>query len=91
MENITSSKNETGLHTTLRRKSSGQVVTFHEKRIKSNNKIEDEHYHWFELKTFEDQIKESKNKNYRDCYGNLCKIKSRESHLAPYDKDYNYK
>lgn len=65
-------------------------MTFHEKRIK-NNKIENEHYHWFELKTFEDHIKESKNKRYRDRYGKLCVKNSRESHLAPYDKDYDYK
>lgn len=88
---ITSKHDKTGKHRLFRQKSSGQVVTFHDKKMTNRKTIADEHYHWFELISFEDMIKESKNKHYHDRYGKLCKKNTKESHLAPLDKAYVFK
>lgn len=86
---ITSFKNETGRHRTFKRKSSGQVVDYHFKAPTKRGTIADEHYHWrngFVLN------KPKKNKMiYLNRFGNPCLKNSKESHLAPFDKDYDYK
>lgn len=88
---ITSSKDITGLHRRFQRKSSGQIVDYHEKTPNKKGEITDEHYHWWEVFSFEEQPRKPKHTNYRDRYGNVCSKGSRESHLAPLDKEYDFK
>ena len=86
---ITSPKDNTRLHRTFQRKSSGQVVDYHDKAPTKKGTIADEHYHWENPNpTLFNSKKETK---YLDRYGNGCISGSRESHLAPLNKNYNYK
>ena len=87
----TSPYDKTGKHRTFRRKSSGQVVDYHYKAPTQRGTIADEHYHWWEIFSFEKQPKKPKHGNYRDRYGNVCSEGSKESHLAPLDKKYDFK
>jgi hypothetical protein len=65
------------------RKSTGQTVRYDPPRQRpKSDVIEDEHYHWF---------KDKDKKLCRDKYGNECIEKKPQSHLAPFDKKYNYK
>ena len=88
---ITSPYDKTGTHRTFQRKSSGQVVDYHCKAPTKRGTIADEHYHWWEVFSFEEQPRKPKHTNYRDRYGNVCNKGSRESHLAPLDKKYDFK
>lgn len=87
----TSPKDTTGLHRRFQRKSSGQVVDYHGKAPTKKGTIADEHYHWWESFSSEDRPKKPKGTLYRDRYGNVCSEGSRESHLAPLDKKYDFK
>ena len=87
----TSPKDTTGLHRRFQRKSSGQVVDYHEKAPTKKGTIADEHYHWWEAFSLEESPKKPKGTQYRDRYGNVCSEGSRESHLAPLDKKYDFK
>lgn len=84
-------KYKTGTHRIFQRKSSGQVVDYHCKAPTKRGTIADEHYHWWEVFSFEEQPRKPKHTNYRDRYGNVCNKGSRESHLAALDKDYIFK
>lgn len=88
---ITSGKDTTGLHRRFQLKSSGQIVDYHEKTPTKRGTIADEHYHWWEAFSLEDIPKKPKKTQYRDRYGNVCREGSKESHLAPLDKKYNFK
>jgi len=70
------------------RKSSGQIVRYdHKKKDIKSGEQEDEHYHWYN-----DSRKTCMKAPLNDRYGKLCcKIKAPESHLAPLDKDYNFR
>lgn len=68
------------------RKSTGQVVSYEKDRVKPNRTIVDAHYHWYN-----DYDNKIPNTMYRDRYGKICAQKTKESHLAPLDKDYNWK
>ena len=87
----TSPKDTTGLHRTFQRKSSGQVVNYHEKTLTKKCTVANEHYHWWEAFSFEMNPKKPKGTQYRDRYGNVCREGTRESHLAPLDKNYEFK
>lgn len=52
---ITSPYDKTGTHRTFQRKSSGQVVDYHYKAPTKRGIIADEHYHWWEVFSFEEQ------------------------------------
>ena len=82
---------KTGLHRTFQRKSNGQIVDYHYSQIKKNGIIVDEHYHWWEIFSLEKNPHKLENEKYRNRYGDICLNGSKESHLAPLDKDYNYK
>lgn len=92
-EETTNPKNRTGIIREFKRKSSGQWVSFHDKHIEHGVLI-DPHYHWHTAKTEDEDKairKDSTSLRYYDRYGTRCKNRSIESHLAPLDRNYNYR
>ena len=66
----------------LQRKSTGQII-----RYEAETDDQFSHYHWENRVSLHDRS--GKNKTfYLDRYGNGCRRRSKESHLAPYDKEY---
>ena len=82
--------NKTGDHRDFQRKSTKQTVRFDNQKYK-NGKCEDKHYHWNNATTTQSKRALTNDKKYLDRYGNPCAKDSPESHLAPKDKNYNYR
>ena len=81
-------KDVTKKHRIFKRKSSGQVVDYHSRKLKSSGNVyEYEHYHWRNPNV----NKKNDLQKYIDRYGNVCGKKTPQSHLAPLDNDYKYK
>ncbi len=86
--NITRSKIDD--HYKYERKSSKQVVRFDKDKIEKGI-LKDKHYHWENPKLDTTSSYLKKKTNYIDRYGKVCARKSKESHIAPKDRKYDYK
>ena len=86
----TSPQNTTGNHRNFKRKSGGQMVRY-DSKVFRKGRYEDEHYHWENANGTEKRRKIDKKEKYLDRYGNVCADGSSESHLAPKDKNYNFR
>lgn len=89
-QETTNPRNTTGDNREFTRMSTGQVVR-HEKTKYIRNKTIDEHYHWLTANSKNQKRKNQKNALYYDRYGKTCAEGSKESHLAPFDKNYNFR
>lgn len=73
------------------RKSSGQTIRYDDKALTIRGTVADEHYHWDNPNKDMTSGKTQNNTKYLDRYGNSCKKGSKQSHLAPFDRDYKFK
>ncbi len=89
-DETTHPNNKTGKHRDFQRKSSKQTVRYDDKTNKKG-RVEDEHYHWNNASSIQGMRSLSNDKKYIDRYGNVCAKGSPESHLAPKDKNFNYR
>ena len=87
---FTSPKDKTGLHREFQRKSTGQIVRYASSKI-VRGRVEDKHYHWDNASSLEERRKLKELIRCIDRYGDACPEHSPESHLAPKDRDYNFR
>ena len=85
----TSPKNRTA-DKEFKRMSSGQDIRYEPKKY-TIKKTTDEHYHWINPRLKGMSKTAHKKVEYNDRYGRVCAEGTRESHLAPLDKKYNYR
>lgn len=88
---VTPKINNSGDNREFQRKSDSQYVHHEKTKHDKNGRLIDEHYHWKNAKNHSEWKKVSYEIKYIDRYGNTCKKRSEQSHLAPLDKDYNYR
>lgn len=83
-------KNKTSLKD-YQRKSSGQMVSYEDGKYNKRGVWEDRHYHWLNGKTKKEHRKLKDDFKRIDRYGKVCHKDSKQSHLAPLDKDYKFR